>query len=325
MAFPAGLQLVSVHGRIDSLPSGGAAGQARFDRPVALVGGVDNSIVPARPEYVTLDASGEFTISLPATNDPQWTPQDWAYAVEIVTSSGVVRGTLQLDYQTAAVELADLLQVDGAASTGVTYATLAQLNTGLSDLSADLMAMLPVEPRLVTAGEYVIPRSDIITESPLTSGNLYVTHFTAAATEEVQSVRTGIGGTVATGATHAWIGVASWDGSGYTPLAASVDDPTRWAASFQTYDTQLYQWDHAGEAGFEGFDKAYGQEYALWVLWIGSGTAPALPAGGGWYAESLEEPRTNAYIGSQTQPPAAPLSGAFFGPDSRRFQGLLKR
>lgn len=179
--------------------------------------------------------------------------------------------------------------------------------------------------RLVDAGEYVIPRRDIITESPAVSGNLYMTHFTAARTETIQTIRTGIGGTVATSAEHAWLGIASWDGTNYTPVAASVDDPTRWTSGFQTYDTQIFAWDHPGEAGFEGWAKVAGQQYAFWVLWIGAGTAPNLPAGGGWYADALEAPRVNAYIGSQTQPPAAPISGAFFGPDSRRFQGLMKR
>jgi len=139
MTFPAGLTLVSVHGRADFLPSGGASGQARFDRPVTLVGGVDNSIVPTRPEYATLNASGEFTISLPATNDPDWTPVNWAYSVEITTGGGVTRGTLQLDYLTTAVELADLLQVDGAAVTGTTYIALSSRGAagGVAALDVD--------------------------------------------------------------------------------------------------------------------------------------------------------------------------------------------
>lgn len=139
MPFPAGLTLVAVHGRVDSLPSGGASGQVCFTRPYALVGGVDNSIVPPRPEYATLDAAGEFTISLPATNDPDWTPVNWAYSVEINTSAGLIRGTLQLSYLTASVELADLLQVDGTAVAGTTYIALSSRGVagGVAALDAD--------------------------------------------------------------------------------------------------------------------------------------------------------------------------------------------
>jgi hypothetical protein len=139
MTFPAGLTLVVVHGRIDALPSGGASGQACFTRPYALVGGADNSIVPPRPEYATLSATGEFTISLPATNDPDWTPVNWAYSVEIISSSGVIRGTVQLNYQTPVVELADVIQIDGTTSTGTTYIPLSSRGAagGVAALDVD--------------------------------------------------------------------------------------------------------------------------------------------------------------------------------------------
>lgn len=188
-------------------------------------------------------------------------------------------------------------------------------------------ALLAANPRVVDEGEYVLDRGDVITASPSLTGTLYVTHFTAAVTETIQTIRTGTGGSgsVAVGSEHAWIGVLRWDGTNYVPEVVSVDDPTRWTAEFATYDTQLWAWDHAGEPGFEGFDKVAGQDYAEFRLWIGSGQPPSLAAGGGWYQDSLVPPRTNGQLFNQTQPPAAPLPGAFFGPDSRRFQALLSR
>lgn len=136
MAFPAGLQLVSVHCKFDSLPSGGDSGRVRIESNVTLLGPTDNSIVVAPGDAGNLDTNGEVTFELPATNDPQWSPADWTYAVTISVRGKTVRGTLQLDYQTASVELADLLQVDGAATAGVTYATLAQLNAVDADVTA---------------------------------------------------------------------------------------------------------------------------------------------------------------------------------------------
>lgn len=136
MAFPTGLQLISVHGRFDTLPDGGASGRVRFDAPYTLTGAGDNSVVPPFTRYASLDADGEFTISLPATNDPQWTPSGWAYTVRATVAGQTITGTLQLDYQTTSVELADLIQVDGAATAGTTYATLAQLTTVATDLDA---------------------------------------------------------------------------------------------------------------------------------------------------------------------------------------------
>lgn len=125
MTFPASLTLVTVHGRVDLPPSGGAAGTAVFSSHQPLVGSVDHSVVPPFETTAVLAADGTFTASLPATNDPQWTPTGWAYTVVIRPGGGgAIRGTLQLDYQTADVQLADLLQVDGTTVPGQSYIML---------------------------------------------------------------------------------------------------------------------------------------------------------------------------------------------------------
>ncbi len=136
MPFPAGLTLVTVAVRADLLPSGGAAGTVRISYGGPLTGATDNSIVPYVDVTASLDADGEAELELPATNDPGWVPADFAYTV--VTTFGAVthRGTLQLDYQTTSVQLADLIQWDGAAAAGTTYATLAQLTTHEADTTA---------------------------------------------------------------------------------------------------------------------------------------------------------------------------------------------
>lgn len=128
MAFPEGLTLVEVTCQFDELPDGGAYGSVRIAYDGPLTGAEDNSIVPFVDESAALSAAGTCTIEVPATNDPGWVPQDFTYAVTVRVGGAVRRGTLQLDYQTAAVNLADLIQWDGAAEAGVTYATLAQLN-----------------------------------------------------------------------------------------------------------------------------------------------------------------------------------------------------
>jgi hypothetical protein len=136
MAFPAGLTLVTVAVQCDLPPSGGATGMVQFTSPTPLVGPTDNSIVPPFTVSAALSATGSATVQLPATNDPDWTPQGWTYAVRVQAGSQDFRGTLQLDYQTTSVQLADLIQVDGAATVGVTYATLAQLNAVDADVTA---------------------------------------------------------------------------------------------------------------------------------------------------------------------------------------------
>jgi hypothetical protein len=125
MAFPSTLTLVTVTCRFDLPPDGGAAGAIQFTAAHPLTGATDNTIVPpfTVPGRFT---SGACTVQLPATNDPQWTPQGWAYTVEVQVGAARFTGTLQLDYQATTVELADLVQWDGAAQPGQSYIPLSQ-------------------------------------------------------------------------------------------------------------------------------------------------------------------------------------------------------
>jgi hypothetical protein len=306
----------------DGLPDAGAT--VVFTRPV-YVSHADGTVYEPYLDTTVTDATGHFSIALVPTNDPAWTPVGWAYSVSIQPGDGSARYSFScfVPYNGGNLTFGQLIPL-AAPSTGQTYALTNHTHPTYETQIAALKSSIELQ-RVVTAGEFVLPRGEVTTELPLATGNLYVTHFRAAITENIQTIRTGVGSGVATGAQHAWIGIMSWDGTSYTPVAASVDDPTRWASSFASYNTQVFAWNHAGEGAYQGFNKVAGTDYALWMLWIGSGNAPNLFAGGGNYQDCLEAPRTNAYIGSQTQPPAAPISGAFFGPDSRRFQALLKR
>jgi hypothetical protein len=148
VAFPAGLTLVEVHFGFDLLPNGGAGGTVRITYDGPLTGAADNRIVPYVDVTGVLDASGDCALEVPATNDPGWVPQDFAYTVIATFGTRTRRGTLQLDYQTTSVQLADLIQWDGAAVAGTTYATLAQL-TAVED------AALPIAGGTMT-GDLVV-------------------------------------------------------------------------------------------------------------------------------------------------------------------------
>lgn len=140
MPFPATLTLVTVGIQFDLAPDGGATGWVDFTMARPLLGATDNSIVPPDTWRATLDdATGSASIQLPATNDPQWSPTGWAYAVEGRIGGAAITGTLQLDYQATSVQLADLLQVDGAAVAGISYILTAQrgIASGVAGLDAD--------------------------------------------------------------------------------------------------------------------------------------------------------------------------------------------
>jgi hypothetical protein len=128
VAFPASLTLITVNVRADLLPAGGSAGWARLRYDLQpLTGAAADSIVAYVDETATFAADGTGTLQVPATNATGWTPQDFSYAVTVCSGSQVRHGTVQLDRGTPTVNLADVIQWDGAAEQGVTYATVAQL------------------------------------------------------------------------------------------------------------------------------------------------------------------------------------------------------
>lgn len=152
MPFPAGLTLVTVAIRFDTPPSGGAVGKVVFRIPRPLTGATDGSIVPPVTLTANLDTDGTASIQLPATNDPQWTPTGWTYTVTAHVAGTSTTGTLQLDYQTPSIELADLIQWDGAATTGTTYATLAQLGEKVAKAGDTMTGALTVQDDLSVDG-----------------------------------------------------------------------------------------------------------------------------------------------------------------------------
>lgn len=322
MAFPAGLTQVTVTGQFDEFPDGGGSGWVRFWYDSQITGAVDLSVVPSinvKAEVV----AGAFEVSLPAGNDPGWSP---AHSLNVLAQIGSVqrRGTITLDYADTAVRFEDLIQwQDAQVEVGATYATLAQLTAAaaVASLAYD------VAERVSTLGEFLLRRDDASFYLPLTSGRVYLSHFTARVTETILSVdtRTGV---AATSATNAWVGFMKWTGTQYTLDSVSVDDPTRWTAANTTYNTLVFQTDdaHFGAADLTraGFHKVAGTDYVGFFLWNGSGTQPQLNCNKIDPDTALSLPRRAAYI-DLAAPPSSALMAEWVAGTEQRFQGHMKR
>lgn len=319
MAFPAGLTLVTVSGQFDEFPNGGGSGYVRFWYDGQLTSSVDLSVVPTIDVRTTL-VDGAFEVELPATDDPGWSPSDFAYSVVVVVGAALRKGTIQLTYSDTAVRFEDLIQWDNAdVDPAVTYATYAQLVQASKDATA----------RVATLGEFVLPRQGVSFVAALPTGTLHLTHFTAQVTETILTLRTSSGGSgeVAASGSNAWSGIMEWDGTEYTPLCVTADQPTRWAAQNTDYNAALYAaTEGTGLANLAspGFNKVAGQRYAAWQLWVGSGQQPTLPGVRLSLADSLVEPRQAGYM-ALTAPPSGAIQAGWLTASSFAIQGLLLR
>lgn len=118
------LTTVTLHGQIldpDGLTP--AVGTVTFRTLIELRDVVDNIVYTPAEYSVTLDLNGEFTIVLPATDNPDITPLNWVYQIYINTAAWRATQYVQLPFAPGTTELADLTLLDYDPCTGIIAST----------------------------------------------------------------------------------------------------------------------------------------------------------------------------------------------------------
>lgn len=287
----------------------------------------DGTVIEPTVYTGVANSNGDISMLVPATNDPDWLPVDFQMRVifdgiENPRWSKPFRAAIPHDAPGGTMTLGELIPV-GMANEGAFYAA-ANHSHPLDVSEAELTAALNAMGRVVTGGELILPRGEVNGSAPLTTDILWVTHFIAARTQSVLSVRTTVD-TPATGSEHAWLGCLVWTpGVGYSPYGVSVDDPTRWTSGV-SYDTLVFGVGDFGAANLSdpGFDTVAGQRYAFFLQWVGSGNAPTLKASVVNTDDAFIEPRENGFMGLSA-PPSGPLQPGWLVGSGAKFQGFLR-
>lgn len=136
MALPANWSTVTVTGRFVSVAGYPMAGRVTFSSTVRVVDGGESVIVPASSKDVTLDSDGAFSVDLPATDDPDISPNFYYEVYEQLTNTAPANAAdkerrakylIQLPAAAPAVDLSDLSPVSDVAEL-TPYARLATAN-----------------------------------------------------------------------------------------------------------------------------------------------------------------------------------------------------
>lgn len=107
MALGANINTVSITGNYVDYEGNPIQGQIRFTLGEVLRSGIDDQMVAPSSVVVPL-ASGAFTVTLPATNDPDVVPNPYTYTVEESFPGGRTF-TISIPYDSAgALDLADI-------------------------------------------------------------------------------------------------------------------------------------------------------------------------------------------------------------------------
>lgn len=148
------LTTVTVHGEIlnpDGLTP--ASGTVQFVIAHKLNDVVDNIVYGPVTYTATLDVNGEFTIVLPATDNPDITPVNWVYKIFINTTTWVNDFFAQLPFTPGVTEFADLIAVDFDPCTGT-------------------LGVIPISPS--EANLFVLKTGDTMTGNLIVNANLQV-------------------------------------------------------------------------------------------------------------------------------------------------------
>lgn len=143
MPLPPSLTVKTLHGRYSALPSGSApTGTVDFVAPAVLRVAADDTIV-LPTVYTATVTGGEFSIGLPASDDPEISPTSWTYeVVERLTGHPIRRYRIAVPIATVGtLELADI----APATTVVPSASYAT--------TADIVALDARVDALETGGE----------------------------------------------------------------------------------------------------------------------------------------------------------------------------
>jgi hypothetical protein len=107
------LTVVTVHGQIlQPVTNVPAVGTVQFNTLIELRDVVDNIVYTPMTFTATLDVNGEFTIVLPATDNPDLIPVNWVYQVWIDTDALNTTQYFQLPFSVGVTEFADLEPLD---------------------------------------------------------------------------------------------------------------------------------------------------------------------------------------------------------------------
>lgn len=109
MTFPTGWALVTVTGTYLDRTGAPLAGTVIFSSQQVTLG--NGTVVTPAQFLCTLDVNGAFSTSLPATDDPTFTPAGWAYAVNEQLPGGRSTFFIELPHATSSVDMSTVAPV----------------------------------------------------------------------------------------------------------------------------------------------------------------------------------------------------------------------
>jgi hypothetical protein len=180
MALGPNLTTVTITGSYVDFEGTPIQGQIRFSISEVLRNGTDDQMVAPSSVVVPLNASGSFSVSIPATNDPDVIPNPFLYTVEESFPNGRTY-TISIPYTTSgSLDLADLSPDPTLSESYVAAVDLTSWNTLESNITALDALIDQVADKFPASGQYWYIDSAYSTYTALDTAFATYTALTAA-------------------------------------------------------------------------------------------------------------------------------------------------
>lgn len=174
MTYPASLSTRTITGVILTADGNPAAGTIRLTRAIPLQGPADDITLQPGAHTATLDTTGAYSLTVPVSDDVDWSPVGWAYTLDVDTTAWRYRADIAIPAGPPA-SLADLVPVTATApDPASTYVTKASVGTATGPAGPlDGSALLPAGQVPDLSGTYT-PRAYVGPSTALTAPLLSV-------------------------------------------------------------------------------------------------------------------------------------------------------
>lgn len=174
MTYPASLGTRTIAGVVLTADGNPAAGTIRLTRAIPLQGPADDITIQPGAHTATLDAAGAYSLTVPVSDDGDWSPSGWAYTLDVDTTAWRYRTDIAIPAGPPA-SLADLVPTTTTApDPASTYVTKASVGTATGPAGPlDGSALLPAGQVPDLSGTYT-PRSYVGPSTALTAPLLSV-------------------------------------------------------------------------------------------------------------------------------------------------------
>lgn len=318
MPLPVDYDTVEVRGKYTYLDGTPVSGKIRFTgKVVAISDATDTIILPA--SITASLVAGQFSVNLPATDDPDIQPNGWTYTVTEEFSGGrVYEIDVPLSAKATGIELSEVAPVIPSTGTPTAYVTLTQF---LSHTDPNKSGYVNVKSYGamgdgVTNDTAAI--SNAIADLPADGGTVYFPAGTYIVSQSipirthVHYVGAGVGSTTVKAANGSNVDVFKTEGFDVLWPGTAEDGPVEWSLRHMTID---------GNAGQQtsGYPLSiYGRNYELTSLSITGGKSGGIRSKWAWGGTNMESRIRDLKVWNNFG-----LQFDWQGPHDSQFQNLI--